>query len=66
MEIDVKRIFDPDFVENLKSNPEQTLREIGIEPTAELLDALAQVEIEPLVNLVKTFGIPDGTQMTFP
>lgn len=64
--IDVDKIFEPDFAEKLKSNPEETLVEIGIEPTPELLEALAQVEVEPLINLIRTFGPPDKVRATFP
>ena len=45
MEIDAllaKVTADPSFADRLKADPESALRSIGVEPTADLLEAVAE------------------------
>ena len=44
------------FAQALAENPEKTLREANIEPTVDLLEALADVDAESLRGLASSFG----------
>lgn len=49
-------LSDPKFAEALTQNPEQALKDAGIEPTIDLLDALQGVDADSLKNLAAAFG----------
>jgi len=51
-----KILSDEDFAKALVENPEQTLKDNGIDPTIDLLEALEGVDIEALKNLAASFG----------
>jgi hypothetical protein len=51
-----RALTDDKFVEELMADPEGTLRAAGIEPTAEILDALEDVDVEMVKNLAAAFG----------
>lgn len=51
-----KILSDPKFAEALTQNPEQALKDAGIEPTIDLLDALQGVDADSLKNLAAAFG----------
>ena len=46
---------DDAFAANLVSQPEQTLRSAGIQPTGELLDALKGVDLASIKQLASAF-----------
>lgn len=50
-----KVMSDDTFAANLTSNPEQTLKAAGIQPTGELLDALKGVDVGSIKKLATTF-----------
>lgn len=50
-----KILSDEAFAKSLVNNPEQTLRNAGIEPTIDLLEALKGVDFESLKKLAATF-----------
>ncbi len=51
-----KILSDEAFAEALAKNPEQTLKDAGIDPTIDLLDALKDVDADSLKKLAATFG----------
>lgn len=51
-----KILSDEDFAQALVENPEQTLKDNGIDPTIDLLDALQGVDVEALKGLAASFG----------
>ena len=51
-----KILSDEEFAQALVENPEQTLRDNGIDPTIDLLEALQGVDVEALKNLAASFG----------
>jgi hypothetical protein len=51
-----KALSDEDFAAALVKNPEATLREAGIEPTAEMLEALKGIDVEAVKKLAAAFG----------
>ncbi|MEW5958793.1 MAG: Os1348 family NHLP clan protein [Chloroflexota bacterium] len=51
-----KILSDEKFAVALAEDPEKTLREAGIEPTIDLLDALQGVDAESLRKLATNFG----------
>ena len=51
-----KILSDEDFAQALAENPEQTLKDNGIDPTIDLLEALKGVDVEALKNLAASFG----------
>ncbi len=61
------KIFDADFVDRLKANPADTLREIGIDPTPEAVAKVNQLDSEVLKEAIDNFrtkladesGVPD-------
>jgi hypothetical protein len=51
-----KAITDPAFARALSENPEQTLRDAGVEPTPEMVDALKGLDPAQLQKLATAFG----------
>lgn len=51
-----KILSDEDFAQALVENPEQTLKDNGIDPTIDLLEALRGVDVEALKDLAASFG----------
>ncbi len=51
-----KVLTDPNFAKGLVENPEKALREAGIEPTPEILDALKGIDVEAVKKLASAFG----------
>ncbi len=51
-----RALTDESFVQALVDDPEGTLREAGIEPTDEILDALRDVDVDMVKNLAAAFG----------
>ncbi len=51
-----KVLSDPTFCEALVANPEAALRENGVEPTAEILDALKGLDATAVQRLAVVFG----------
>jgi hypothetical protein len=47
---------DPAFATALSENPEQTLRDAGVEPTPEIIDALKGLDPAQLQKLATAFG----------
>ncbi len=56
--LDVEWILSDEFAAQLKVNPESVLREIGVEPTVEILDALKRLNVDELKELTRTFYAP--------
>jgi hypothetical protein len=54
-DVAMKVLSDPSFAQKLVSQPEATLREAGIEPTPEMLDALKGVDVASVQALAKDF-----------
>jgi hypothetical protein len=50
-----KVMSDDAFAANLTSNPEQTLKAAGIEPTGELLDALNGADVASIKQMASSF-----------
>jgi len=55
-----KAAFDEAFAEALASDPAAALRSIGIEPTDEMLAALAEIDAESIQRLAKAFEPQPG------
>ncbi|MBE7555369.1 MAG: hypothetical protein HS126_30330 [Anaerolineales bacterium] len=51
-----KILSDEKFAEALAKNPEQALREAGIDPTIDLIEALKGVDAGSLKSLAAAFG----------
>jgi hypothetical protein len=51
-----KALGDPGFCETLVASPEATLRAEGVEPTAEILDALTGLDAGAVQRLAVVFG----------
>ena len=51
-----KTLSDEEFAAALVESPEATLRQAGIEPTDEMLEALKGIDVEAVKNLAATFG----------
>lgn len=52
----IERVLkDDEFVQNLLASPEKTLRESGVEPTPEILDALSGLDIQTVRKLAASF-----------
>ena len=51
-----KVMTDDSFVEALVRNPEETLKSAGVEPTAEILDALKGLDVDAVRKLASSFG----------
>jgi hypothetical protein len=53
-----KILSDEKFAQALAENPEKALRDAGIEPTVDLVEALQEIDAESLKNMAAAFG-PD-------
>lgn len=51
-----KVMTDDEFVTALVNNPEKTLKEAGVEPTEEILDAIKGLDVEAVRKLASSFG----------
>jgi hypothetical protein len=51
-----KILSDEKFAKALAENPEKALKEAGIEPTLDLVEALKGVDAESLKGLAASFG----------
>jgi hypothetical protein len=51
-----KILSDEKFAEALAKNPEQALKDAGIDPTIDLIEALKGVDAESLKSLASAFG----------
>ncbi len=52
----VQRVLTDDaFAQALVERPEETLREVGVEPTSEILEALAKIDVEAVRQLAASF-----------
>ena len=51
-----KAMSDEAFAAALVKDPEGTLREAGVEPTPEILEALKGVDVESIKKLAAAFG----------
>jgi hypothetical protein len=51
-----KILSDEKFAEALAKNPEQALKDAGIDPTIDLIEALKGVDAESLKSLAAAFG----------
>jgi|GraSoiStandDraft_48_1057284.scaffolds.fasta_scaffold1349905_1 hypothetical protein len=51
-----KALSDPSFCEALVAHPEATLRASGVEPTAEILDALTGLDAGAVQRLAVALG----------
>ncbi|HEY1011762.1 MAG TPA: Franean1_4349 family RiPP [Herpetosiphonaceae bacterium] len=51
-----KAVSDPAFAQRLVDQPEAALREAGIEPTPDMVDALKSIDVESLQALAAAFG----------
>ncbi len=51
-----KAMFDPEFARLLKANPAAALKEIGIDPTPERLDAIAKVDLGAIEKAADAIG----------
>lgn len=58
----LKLMTDKDFAHTLLADPETTLRDEGIEPTAEILQVLAGLKVEELMAMAEKFN-SDGIAM---
>jgi hypothetical protein len=56
-----KSMFDPAFAQLLKSDPATALRNIGIEPTPERLDAIKKVDIDAIAKAATAIGTSQKT-----
>ena len=57
-----KALSDESFVEALVKDPEAALREVGFEPTPEILEALKGVDVEAIKKLAAAFGEDQAAQ----
>ncbi len=53
-------ISDQAFASALSANPEQTLREAGVTPTPEMLDAVKGLDAGAIQRLAAAFNSPTG------
>jgi hypothetical protein len=51
-----KMLFDPQFAELMKRDPAAALQELGIEPTAERLNAIKQVDADAITRAASVIG----------
>ena len=51
-----KALSDEEFAAALVEDPEATLRQAGIEPTDEMLEALKGIDVEAVKKLATAFG----------
>jgi hypothetical protein len=52
-DVDNMFIFKEEFIQKLKEDPARALAEVGITPTEEMLQALAETNIDALMTLTK-------------
>ena len=50
-----KAALEPEFARSLAEDPASALRSIGIEPTAEILEALDGIDTDAIKNLAEAF-----------
>lgn len=55
-----KAAFDPAFARQLRNEPAEALRAIGIEPTDEVLGALEEVDFDSIEALAGALGDERG------
>lgn len=55
-----KAAFDPAFARRLREAPSEALRDIGIEPTEEVLTALEEVDLDSIEALAGALGDERG------
>ena len=53
-------ISDAGFAEKLSANPEQTLKDAGVEPTPEIVAALKGLDKSAIQRLAVAFNSPTG------
>ena len=51
-----KTLSDEEFAAALVESPEATLRQAGIEPTDEMIEALKGIDVEAVKKLAAAFG----------
>ena len=51
-----KAVSEEGFAQKLVDNPEEALKEAGITPTPEMLDALKGIDVESIQKLAGSFG----------
>lgn len=51
-----KALSDEAFAKKLVESPEEALKEAGVEPTEEVLDALEGLDVESVKKLAAAFG----------
>jgi anaerobic selenocysteine-containing dehydrogenase len=51
-----KALSDEGFVKKLVANPEGALKEVGVEATPEMIEALKGIDVESLKKLAAAFG----------
>ncbi|MGB8700584.1 MAG: Os1348 family NHLP clan protein [Thermosynechococcaceae cyanobacterium] len=51
-----RALSDENFAKSLVESPEATLREAGVEPSAEILEALQGIDLEGVKSLAAAFG----------
>jgi len=57
LQVVVGRILsDESFAQRLVESPKATLREVGVDPTPELLEALQGLDLQALQQLTAAFG----------
>jgi hypothetical protein len=57
----VKRVMTEEaFAQALVDRPEETLREVGVEPTPQILEALNNVDVDALRALVAAFDVDEA------
>jgi hypothetical protein len=59
-EIVSRVISDAGFAEALAANPEQTLKDAGVEPTPEIISALKGLDKSAIQRLAVAFNSPTG------
>ena len=47
--------FDTEFLDSLKKDPKSVMLDLGVEPTPEILDAINEMDFEPLYRLAEAF-----------
>jgi hypothetical protein len=58
-----KALADEEFAAAVVENPEAALRQAGIEPTDEMLEALNGIDVEAVKNLAAAFGEDQAAAM---
>ena len=47
--------FDEDFLQALEKDPVSALKELGVEPTPEIVDAIRELDFGPLYRIAAAF-----------